>query len=323
MLTIIKFVQLPRAPFAFLLITVLLSATAQAQFLANNTNSGWAVRSGALILDAGGSLPDRPLLTRGNLFPVLSSGAIDAGVGAGWEVELEKQISKQWSIGTRYSRIDSWEERFSRSGLVNGAGVRFSNSVLGVLGAVTGAYDLSYGVDFGSLDVMAKRRLAEWCKVSIGVRHLRLDDHFSARITGGGFTTLVGLEADNELTGGQIGTEILLLEYNRFSVLANGLTGVYYNDVNTRVSTRTNIPRSSQFRADTTALVSELELKTRYSLSQRISIEGGYRLLFLDNIALATEQANINPVPPGAMIAADTQDSRILQGATANLVLQF
>lgn len=300
-------------------------ATAQHKNTFNPGDSAdWTIRSGALFLDCGGELPNTLLLTRGDLTPVLRSNEIDGGIGAGWELQIGKKLSNDYSLEARYFSIDSYDDRLLASGLINGAGVRYSNTVAGVLGAVTGAYDLHYGADVESVEVMVRRRTTDWMHISAGVRHFEFDDNIFVTISGGGFTARSLLAASNALTGGQLGTDILLLEFNRLSVSAKGLAGIYYNDMRTRLTQTTNITRTSTFGDSRTSFLGEIELTSRYQLTKRLSIEGGYRILFIEDIALASEQAAINPLPGfGAMRAIDSTDSRTLQGATTSFVFTF
>ncbi len=302
---------------------IALPKTVRAQY--SNNASSWSFRTGMLVLDSGGSMPDRPFLTRGNLVPVMQSGEIDGGTGIGWEMELSKKLSRHWEFDARYSSIDSFGEVINRTNLNFGAGVLFSNTVLGVLGAVNATAETTYGADLSSIEVSAKRRLNDWLKLSVGVRQLQFDDHAAVRISANAFSSQIGLSASNQMTGGQIGSEIVLLDTNRFSLLANGLAGIYYNDIDTGLIARTNITRSSTFETNRTSFIGELELKGRLLLTKHLYLEGGYRLLFLEDIAMATEQAAVNraPSPATPMTAADTNDNRMLQGATASVVFLF
>lgn len=286
--------------------------------------SGWSFSGGALYFDAGGPLPNRNLLTRGNLVPVLNSNAIDAGYGLGWELTAGKQLNKFWSLDARYSQVDSFNQLLSESNLVNGAGVRYFNTVSGVLGAVTGSYDLGYQSQFESTDVMLGRQLTDWWRLSTGVRHVRFDDNADIQIRGGGFSSLTNLNATNYLTGAQLGNELRLLQSSKFQLIANGLVGLYHNESNTRMSLRTVTTRVSTFSGTRTSCIGETNLKGRYKLLENLFVEGGYRVIWIEGIALATEQPILNRAPgTGPMTAIDNRDHRTLQGATANLTLLF
>lgn len=282
----------------------------------------WTVRAGGLFLSTG-HLKHTLLLTRGNLTPVLYADAIDMGSGTGWELAADKRLTDEWTVGARYFAIDSFSDQVSATNVVNGAGVRFRNTVLGVLGAVNATYDLNYGANLSSIDVTARRQWNDWLQFSGGFRQVQFNDQLNSVFTGGGFTTRVNLGATNQLTGAQLGADVLLWNRDRLELLALGNAGVYGNDSKLLIATRTNIPRSSSFGATRTSFVGEFELKGRYRLNDTISFEAGYRLLWLEGIALANEQAAINRTPPNAADAIANSDGLFLHGVTGSLVVQF
>jgi len=286
--------------------------------------NSWAFRAGGLFL-SGDHLSDTLLMARGNFTPLLRSDAIDMGSGSGYEFEIEKRVCEEWSISGRYFEIGSFSDRLVASNLVNGAGVRYLNSVVGVLGNVTGSYDLAYDANLSSVDLMAKRRLCEWMSISAGARHLEFEDSIDVTVSGGGFSTRNRLGATNELTGFQLGSEVLLLRWNRVEFLAEGLAGVYHNECSNDLLTRTSVTRSTGFESNRTSFVGEMNFTGRVQLRKSIFLEGGYRLLWLDGIAMANEQAIINRPPLSGFPAAAIHNTSelFLHGATVNLVFQW
>ncbi len=184
--------------------------------------SGLTVRAGALFLDFE-ALPTQSLLTRGNLVPVMNADEIDPDVSGGWELAIDKQLSSKWSIGARYFNVDSIDDLVAKTNLVNGAGVRYRNTVSGVLGAVLGASNVSYGAQLDSFELMAGRQVTDCIRLSTGVRYVRFEDYVDARISGGIFTSRSLLQASNELVGPQLGTDVLFLRLNRFELIGIGL----------------------------------------------------------------------------------------------------
>jgi len=282
----------------------------------------WSFRAGALSLDCG-RLSNTMLLTRGNLVPVLASNAIDIGTGTGWELEFEKRLNDDWTLTGRYFRIDSFEDVLTATGVVNGAGVRYQNTVVGVLGAVNSTYRVEYDADLSTAELMAKRQLCEWATISAGVRYVQFDDAIHTTHTGAGFTTRNNLWAWNEMVGFQLGSEVLLWQWNRLEFLAEGAAGVYNNHTRNRLQTITNITRTTGLDSSRTAFVGELNLTARYHLRDHISIEGGYRLLWLDGIAMANEQAIINRSPSNPADRIANSSELFAHGALVNLIIDF
>jgi hypothetical protein len=99
--------------------------------------------------------------------------------------------------------------------------------------------------------------------------------------------------------------------------------GIYNNNALNSISYRTNlfgINESSGMVRDCTSFVGELNLNLTYSLTRELSIRGGYQLIWIDGVALASEQPSLNSgnfLTP--VSAVDTNNSLFYHGALAGL----
>ena len=141
--------------------------------------------------------------------------------------------------------------------------------------------------------------------------------------------TIVGLQVaqyawsdDNHLYGGQIGTDLALwnsgpLRFN--SIFKGGLYGVETENAFTNHTILGTTVRNGATDSDV-AFVGEIDLLGTYSICRNVALRGGYQLLWIDGVALASDSAaQTNPSNGGAVI--DTNGQLFYHGAT--VALQF
>lgn len=75
---------------------------------------------------------------------------------------------------------------------------------------------------------------------------------------------------------------------------------------------------------ETTAFVGDLNVTAAYQLTSHIAIQGGYQILWLDNVAIAADSAaNTTQIVGGTSSPVDPDDRLWYHGATAGFVVTW
>ncbi|HEY2413631.1 MAG TPA: hypothetical protein VGI40_15380 [Pirellulaceae bacterium] len=175
---------------------------------------------------------------------------------------------------------------------------------------------ISYQSTFDSFEInWRKRWMAPNCRYqgswTLGVRHFILDEkfRFSSSSTANGFLPQFGAfvpargqddtDTTNDLTGFQIGTDawVCLLPGLRIGGEFQG--GVYGNHMNINTTVGSNLT-SAQFReklqSNDVSFIGQANLLATYRFNYQWSGRIGYQFLYVDGVALASE--NFNATPP-------------------------
>jgi hypothetical protein len=135
----------------------------------------------------------------------------------------------------------------------------------------------------------------------------------------------------NNLYGVQIGVDAKTLELGRFSLYGLIKTGIFDN--NAEQSTGVSIQKQvypSQATTNHVAFVSEGGLKLKYQVIKGLALKAGYKVLWLDGVALAPGQIQETysfsaPGQPSTVraLGVNCGSSVLFQGATAGLEYSF
>ena len=204
--------------------------------------------------------------------------------GDSWDTGLRAWLRKDnvigcWGVESIYWQMDDWQDRFSHTG--------DQNTLVGVnLG--TGTSAISYQSELNTFELNATKYLTNWTQIGIGFRWLNLDE--IAIATGSG-NLVANLNrravTNNDLYGGQ-----LVLNHTFWDrggdivVSARAAAGVYQNQIDRLTSGFGTSPLAD----DRTSFVGEGELTAQYFLTDNCSLQIGYQLMWLTNVALAIDQ---------------------------------
>jgi hypothetical protein len=166
-----------------------------------------------------------------------------------------------------------------------------------------------------------------------GARYIKVDEEFQ-------FTTeaqtndpalrirssLSTVDTDNDLVGFQLGGVVNHFITGRVRVSADARSGlmVNFNEQRSEVSTNLFSLGGDQIRDETLALVADAGVSLTWDITCWLSLTGGYRVMYLDGIALAPN--NFNPVLPGSGLRTpflDNDGSILFHGATAGLEVRW
>jgi hypothetical protein len=165
-----------------------------------------------------------------------------------------------------------------------------------------------------STEINIRDDLTDWLTLLAGFRWVELSDALATDI--GGVATY-DINVNNHLYGAQIGADVAILRCDRFSIDWFGKAGIYGNSAD-QTTTTTGIggavPRLSA-RNSQTAFLGEMDLSLRYEITEHWSVLGGYRVIWLDGIALAPNQALTSNIATGAA-TLDNHSQPIYHGFT-------
>src|SRR5690606_38847911 len=142
---------------------------------------------------------------------------------------------------------------------------------------------------------------------------------FQSRTDDGELDSVNG--TDNDLFGAQIGTDLAICLTPRLRVAAEVEAGLYgMRALNTTVVSGPNLTTLvERIKDEDVAFVSEAGVTALYRATPRLTFRGGYQLLFLDGVALATE--NFNTASPFVLreTFVDTDGDVFYHGVTGGL----
>jgi hypothetical protein len=176
---------------------------------------------------------------------------------------------------------------------------------------------LDYTSQFDSFEVNWRNRwISPNCRYqgswTLGVRHFVLDEklRFATASEINGIITGIGTiparsqndtDVTNNLTGLQIGTDMWICVLPGLRAGGEIQAGVYGNHMNINTTIGSNlIPDIQEFRErqveNDVAFIGQINLMATYRLNYQWTVRAGYQFLFLEGVALASE--NFNPVSP-------------------------
>jgi hypothetical protein len=263
----------------------------------------WSVSAGAVILHR--SRPDAKLIIRTFGGTTQISGGEDFDFG--WDAGPDLSIARRMANG------DFWEVRYFND-LGADAAADYGNPVnfqLGNFGNIS-ATDLTarYITTLHSTEINWHRPWGERCTLLAGFRWLELQDRLKYSVTFPAFDAEYNWDEHNHLYGGQIGSDFDLwrpssrLKIN--AVLKAGLFGaVADNDFKLSISNAAGVDGGD--RGGNAAFVGEADLTGAYLITTHVAVHAGYQLLWINNVALASDQA-------AAATANFTQDAIDVDG---------
>lgn len=200
-----------------------------------------------------------------------------------------------------------------------------------------------HGIDYSSemhnLELNLRRR---WISANCllhgsylcGVRYVSLDESFShdTRVGTGGFLNY-DIDTENDMTGFQIGGDLFVCVSPRFKIGIEVEGGVYGNDaeyaasVNTReVVAQNNVVDANPINEvdgnTDAALLGEAGLIALFKVTPRLTVRGGYTAMYMDGLALASDNFNSTSSPfsaAGRPVAINDSGEAFYHGANLGL----
>ncbi len=277
---------------------------------ANESRPRWTVRVGTIFLERSRL---KSQLFVFDSFPVaanLNADNFDFPVQGGIDVAALRRGTVA-DIDFRYFGIDQWSA--SQGPIQAGAEI----------------IDATYASRLHSVEVNLRRNVTPKLTVLGGFRYLSFREHSSVARDVGIFPILQDFRTDttNDLYGAQIGADAILWDRGgrlriEGVVKAGVYAGVTSNQVDYGLSISGNVFAnivSVGASRDHTAFVGDLNFTAVYQLNEVWAVRVGYQLLWLDGIALATDQPPLVELSVNPTIQVDTSGSAFFHGALLGL----
>jgi hypothetical protein len=280
----------------------------------------WTIRAGAVIMKR--SDP--------NAFPIFINSVggatlVDAGdyrfdYRGGIDVGAIRSLNSDWDFDFRYFAIDSWTA--SRTNALAGGAIL--NNPAPVIFFGFSPADSVYGSNLYSTEFNLRRR-REWVNTYIGYRYVELNEDLNF-ILNAGIDAAYSESTDNRLHGLQIGADANIWNNGgRLSLDGWLKAGIYYDYIRHRGQIEfppgTTVFTPVNQRDNNTAFLGEIGLVGIYQLTDAIAIRGGYQLLWLDGVTLASEQVQVTNFATGT--GTDVHGDVFFHGALIGLEAQW
>ena len=247
------------------------------------------------------------------LTPISGGGIIsnagDFGFGwdAGPDVSISKQMANGWIWDVRYFNDHGSGATADYPG-ISGAHV-FGANVLGITSLTA-----NYFTKLDSGEINLCRPMNEVCSFLAGFRWIQVQDQLSYSYNHGVLTTT--FDDNNRLFGGQLGMNLALLNPDDPLQLNTALKAGAYSNAAENNFTANAIFASNSSNRSPVAFVGHIDISASYQLTKHCAIRGGYQLLWIDELALASNNA-VNAAANGLGSGIDTGGPLFYNGATA------
>jgi hypothetical protein len=246
----------------------------------------WFVKGGAVILHR--ARPAAQTL----IIPTAGPGVISSGddFGLGWDGGPDVSIARRSANGdlweVRYFGDLDWDGDAAPFGAVGNVRIgSFSN--FGAT-ALTGRYASS----LDSVELNWRRPIGQRARFLAGFREIELKDDITYNIVFPAFNADYNWHETNHLYGAQFGGDFDLWRLDSpLSVNALLKGGIYGNVANNDFTLRPST--GGQFdgggKDSVVAFAGEIDVTMAYQLTRHMALRGGYQLLWLDGLALASD----------------------------------
>lgn len=219
----------------------------------------------------------------------LDGADFDFGFQGGYEVWLTRHAGDSaWpGVEVRFFAVDGWSAGAAVP-VTPGNPIQINNvPPTFLLGSIT-SIDAAYASQLYNTEI--NLRFSPWDGLTAlaGFRYLELDEHLGMAFAGTPVTYDVAVR--NRLYGAQGGLEFARC-FHRWELSAVGKAGIYGNGAaqDTQVWTGAFAPEAHG-QEDTAAFIGELGVNAKWSLTDHLALLAGYRLLWVEGVALASEQ---------------------------------
>jgi hypothetical protein len=248
----------------------------------------WAATADAVFLHL--SRPDSLVLMEDAAAPARSLNAdeLDFGFHGGWDVSLMRENSGR-GIEFRFLSVDGWDA--ATTAIVGPPSlVRINNAVPITLPGVT-AVSATNNSELLSAEFNLRRQVTDCCTLLAGFRYFELDEHFHSDMDAALVTSTYDTFTRNRLYGAQVGAEATLWSRDRLNVDGFGKIGIYHDSGHQNTTLNTGIATlTAADTSDRAAFMGELAFTGNYRLTDCLSLEATYSLLWLETVVLATDQ---------------------------------
>jgi hypothetical protein len=254
----------------------------------------WTVTADALILQRRDSAETVLIFNTAAPTQHLNASDFDSPFQGGIDVSVARHFAGDNRLEVRYFGLDGWN---ATADIATTAGDLLQvNAALPVLTTAGIAIRAGRSSDLQNVEVNALHRIGEWLGVSAGFRFAELDEHLTLDLADPPIPFTYDTRTRNRLWGGQIGADLVLWDRGGpVTIEGTGKAGIYADAAahDSVYTTGVFAPIASE-RTTSTAFIGELGVNGVCRLTDHLSFRGGYRLLWIDGVALATDQVAVS-----------------------------
>ena len=249
----------------------------------------WDVRAGAVILHR--SRPDDHVIATspGGVFEVTAGGDFGFGWDGGVDLYVARQLSDCRGVEFRYFGLDS------TAGFNNDLTVDFNfggGTIINLLDV-----DATYRSNLDSAELNMRIDQSPRVTWLAGFRYLGLEELLNYDVTVLGFLDNdIRWATANHLYGGQLGADLNLWNLNSPLAINSVMkAGIFGNDASNRFSFDRPVLSTITGGADASdvAFVGEIDINFALHVTQHFALTGGYQLMWVDGVALSSDQAAV------------------------------
>jgi hypothetical protein len=222
---------------------------------------------------------------------LLSTSSLDLSAHAGMEFGLTRHGDNGNALEMRYAGVDRWDAQTRVP--TNAGDLLQINAAIPLFSVAGTAIDASYASEWHSFEFNGRHELCQQrLALLAGFRYVELDEGWSFTLVDGDPPLGLNTSTRNRLYGFQLGGEGVLWDRGgRLSLDGSGKAGVYSNFAaqDSLYGTGDAALAANDAQAST-AFLGELGLTGKYRITDRFSARGGYRLLWINGVALAPDQ---------------------------------
>ncbi len=259
-----------------------------------NANGGdrswcWTARVGMLALER--TRPDSLVLIQDSSVPAQTLNATDFHFDyeLGWDVSLIAQTGSLPEMELRFFSVNSWTAAATAEMITAPIQINAAINAINAAGTVAA----SYGSDLHNLEANIRFPYSDCVTLLAGFRYLELDERFYADIPG---DVTLDVTTRNRLYGAQAGAEASLWRSGRWTLEGVAKLAAFGNAAAQQGVLTTAAPASADRAAEegVFSFLAEAGLGAVYQVTPRLRIRGAYNILWLGNVALATDQIPVS-----------------------------
>ena len=260
---------------------------------------------------------------------LLNAQDLDYGTQVATRIFLVRDHSNCQGLEVGYFGFDSMNGSTPAGGEISpsaaGPGLTFPSTAPHTI------FAFDYGTSLHNAELNWRRRCNECVTWIAGFRWIELGDYIGLRQTSPVSNSIYQVDTDNHMYGFQLGANAELINcQGRFHIDGRFRAGVFYNNADQQTNapilaglSPTPFVTGVQAADNNTAFAGEIGLQAVYEINCRLSVTGGYQLLWLDGVALAPDQIPVTSMLAPGSAALDTGGTVLFHGATVGLVATF
>jgi hypothetical protein len=289
-----------------------------------NSGSGcslWTVTADALFLERRDPSPAVLAFNVADPTQGLHASDFNFTYHAGFDLALTRQFGCGQVMEFRYFGIDRWNA--GATAATTPGDLLQWNAAVPVFTFSGDAISADYASQLHNVEINARHQLFDRLNLLAGFRYAELDESLSASLVNSAVPFNYTTDTRNRLYGFQLGGEASL--WNRggpFALDAVGKAGIFGNESAQNGAISTGLVTLPAIGGDSrTAFIGEIGITGSCQLTDRLAVRGGYRLLWIDGVALASDQLSVSDFANNR--GFDRSGTAFYHGAFAGLEYQW